>query len=445
MFNTAIIGCGFSGAMVLANLVRHSTHPQSIIIFDRSPAPALGVAYATRSPFHLLNVRAHKMGAFADNERGFIEWLSTGEAHQFCQANHLPLKWQDEDFAPRMLYGAYLTSILKETLILAQQKKIQIEFCNEEAMAIVPEAEFFSVVSSTRTIHTSNIVLATGNRFAPGDHANVGRYVYDVWNFDFSAFALSEEKHERPAVIVGMGLTAIDTVLSLWKGGWKKPIVMVSRRALLPAVHAEYKPALGKIEGTSLLTFVKQLRKAARQEPSWQAVVDSIRSRTLSIWQSFSVAERRYFFRKLFTYWNIHRHRMAPEIGQPLWNAINNGDVLLQQGSIASVEPEAGHVRVQLFSRTNIAPMQAAAVFHCVGPDYRGIVESPLLSHLLASRLLQKSPTGYGILTDEKFVAWQDGYKSIYAMGNYLLGERLETTAVPELRVQAAEIGKNLA
>lgn len=444
MQDVAIIGCGFSGAMVLAGIVKNTSKPLSIAIIDPNPEPALGIAYATRKPFHLLNVRASKMGAFADDERGFIDWLATDAANIFCRKNGLSVQWKDEDFAPRMLYGAYLQHIWMHTLAMAAEKKIRVVFYKEEAERIIPQESHFTLLTPYEKIEAQHVVLATGNRFAKEDGQT--RYVYDVWNFDFTGFAKSEAGNNRPAIIVGMGLTAIDTVFSLRDGGFEKPVIMLSRRALLPAIHEAYAPYRGEIpKESSLLTLMRWVRATAEQEMknggSWQAVVDSLRPHMLRLWAHLGTKDKKLFFRKLFTFWNIHRHRMASEIGNPLLQAVQEGDIILKQGRLLSAREQTNFITAQLSLET----IDAAAIFHCVGPDYRGITETPLLATLFEQNLLQKSASGFGLITDKMGIAYQDVHKSIFALGNYCLGERLETTAVPELRVQAAEVGASLS
>ena len=68
------------------------------------PALALGqgAAYGTRSPSHLLNVRASGMSAYPDDPGHFLAW-ARGEG----------VVADGTDFLPRMLYGDYLRATLR--------------------------------------------------------------------------------------------------------------------------------------------------------------------------------------------------------------------------------------------------------------------------------------------------------------------------------------------
>ncbi|HEY8189069.1 MAG TPA: hypothetical protein VIF12_00175, partial [Micavibrio sp.] len=76
-------------------------------------------------------------------------------------------------------------------------------------------------------------------------------------------------------------------------------------------------------------------------------------------------------------------------------------------------------------------------VINCTGPDYRRMIAgNPALASLSSQGFVKPGPLGLGIATPDA--------PGLYAIGTILLGEKLETTAVPELRVQAAEIAQRI-
>ena len=117
MARVAILGFGFSGLMVVANLVRSATRPLEIYIISPD-ASGLGIAYSTTHLGHLLNVPAGRMGAFADDVGGFHAWLQTQTTHQH---------FTPADFVPRAIYGQYLQSIWRDTQEMAVQKKLMLK------------------------------------------------------------------------------------------------------------------------------------------------------------------------------------------------------------------------------------------------------------------------------------------------------------------------------
>lgn len=84
-----IIGSGFSGTLVLANLVARSKTPLHIDLFEQDSTQATGIAYSTDEVKHLLNVPAAKMGAFPDKPDDFYNWLQT-ESGKEAASNIIP-------------------------------------------------------------------------------------------------------------------------------------------------------------------------------------------------------------------------------------------------------------------------------------------------------------------------------------------------------------------
>src|SRR4051812_50113341 len=96
----AIIGGGFSGTMMAAQLARRGI---GSALIDGSGRAGRGVAYSTMEPAHLLNVRAEGMSAWA------------GEPDHF--AKRFAAEGGDRrGFAERRLFGRYLREILDEAV-----------------------------------------------------------------------------------------------------------------------------------------------------------------------------------------------------------------------------------------------------------------------------------------------------------------------------------------
>ena len=74
----AIIGCGFSGAMVAVHLARLAgSAPLRIVLVEKGPRFARGLAYGSPCERHLLNVPAGLMSALPDEPTHFLDWLQS--------------------------------------------------------------------------------------------------------------------------------------------------------------------------------------------------------------------------------------------------------------------------------------------------------------------------------------------------------------------------------
>ena len=87
-----IVGAGFAGTMVAAQLARRGV---SSLLVDPAPDHGPGTAYSTTDPAHLLNVPAKGMSAWPDAPDDFVAF--SGGA--------------PDRFVPRRDYGRYLSAI----------------------------------------------------------------------------------------------------------------------------------------------------------------------------------------------------------------------------------------------------------------------------------------------------------------------------------------------
>ena len=93
-----------------------------------------------------------------------------------------------------------------------------------------------------------------------------------------------------------------------------------------------------------LLRLIRdQVRDAAAAGIDWRGVIDALRPATQDIWQSLSLSERRRFLRHVRAYWEIHRHRIAPEIDDVISRLRADGRLQIHPGRITNyAEHEKG-------------------------------------------------------------------------------------------------------
>ncbi|WP_392530758.1 FAD/NAD(P)-binding protein [Nostoc sp. C117] len=443
----AIIGGGFSGSLVAANLLRHATTPLSIKLIERNSEVGKGVAYGTPVDCHLLNVPAGKMSAFADEPNHFLNWLHSNGYEQVTASS----------FVPRRVYGNYVQATLKAAQINVLAN-VQLEKIVDEAIAIETKSSMTIVyLSSGQSLYVQKAVLALGNfpAIMPTPIASLNKqYVKDAW----SSNAIANLNPEDAILLVGTGLTMADTVVALHQQGFQGKIYAVSRHGLMPCSHKSTNPYPAFIDvetapktARSLLHMIRQeLRSAFTQGKDWRGVIDAIRPVTQQLWQTLPLPEQKRFLRHLKAYWEVHRHRIAEEIAVVIDAAINSGQLTHYAGRIQSCQQFENGVDVTIRERGTHKDMvlQVKRIVNCTGAncDYRRL-QHPLVASLQEQRLIRPNTFSMGIDTAVNGALIDaDGKASqmLYTLGTPRKGNLWETTAVPEIRVQAASLAQEL-
>jgi uncharacterized NAD(P)/FAD-binding protein YdhS len=455
----AIIGGGFSGLAVLLHLVEKSSSPIKINLIEKTGTLCKGVAFGTSSPYHPLNVVAENMGAFAKAPQDFYNWLLEN-----------PSKWEDKfkglevspkAFLPRMLYAEYLQSRFTSALDKARQKNIAIRLIHDEVVDIQEQkSESLTLITKDkRTIHANYVVLAVGVPpvkklpFETEKLLSNCHYTHNCWN-QIHSF---EEIKTPQVVIIGSGLTAIDTLFALTKGGYKGKILIISKSGGFPQPHSEsnhHSPIsnlpIGELPNrcVSMVKFLKEQWRAYKTKgANWKHFVDAIRPHAQQLWQGLSLTEKKRFLRHLFSIWNLYRHRMTPESKNMIDELIKDNRLSLIVGYVCNVTSGTNEkLEVHYISATaKEEVIMAGHVFNCSGPQYDLTQTSnSLIKMLIQKKLIEQDDLGMGLKVIRNEVLAGKGEGKIFSIGSLLFGERFETTAVPEIRVQADSIAEEI-
>ena len=438
-FSVAIIGGGFSGTILAAQLLRRGDPSVSVVVVEKTPSVGHGLAYGTDCPSLLLNVRARNMSAFPDDPSHFLRW---------AQSNHDP-RTGPGSFLPRAVYGRYVQAVLNESVQLAGNDRM--EWMKDEAWQLSPTDKGMEIkLQSGRRLLADRVLLALGN-FPPSDplaawKAETGsRYSRNPW----SASTFEGVENLGDVLLVGSGLTSVDVAFQLRKQGCRGTIHILSRRGLLPQPHKATDPVLPSWNEASpkniagLLRLVReQIRQGHERGTEWQSVFDSLRPQVAKIWQSLSETERRRFLRHVRPYWEVHRHRAAPQIAQSIAEQISSGQIQVHAGRITGYKEDRSSIKVIFRDRKSgkANSLSVDRVINCTGPesDCRRM-DNPLISSLLGSGLTRPDPLFLGLeVSPDGALISRDGTisDSLFAVGPIRKGSVWESTAVPELREQ---------
>ncbi len=111
MTTIAIIGGGFSGAILALNLVAEGAAGDRVILIEKREAIGLGQAYSSNEPTHLLNIPATGMSPFTGNPHAFVDFLAR---HRDLLPPGTPSV--RDCYAPRAAYGRFLSDLVETRL-----------------------------------------------------------------------------------------------------------------------------------------------------------------------------------------------------------------------------------------------------------------------------------------------------------------------------------------
>lgn len=430
----AIIGGGFSGTLLAINLMRHDG--PRVTLIERGRA-ARGLAYATHNASHLLNVRASNMSAFPDMPDHFAHWFAEhgGSA---------------DGFASRQLYGQYLAGLLDE----ASQRHDGLELLQGNALASeVGESGVQINLDTGRLVKADLAVLAVGN-LPPHPPAGLdpellgNRYRSDPWSSDITIGLKSDDR----VLLIGTGLTAVDAALTLWDSDFGGTIVALSRRGLLPRPHGPGSHPASD-EAPAEISFAKLLNRVRRRtdEIGWRQSIDELRPITQRIWQRADGVQRARFLRHLRPWWDVHRHRLAPQVAARLEEMQAAGKLQIFPGTTVGFIPENDAVRAVLRPRGSAAALQDnfARVINCTGPGGDLLrADEPLLRGLADTGTIRADAARLGIDVDSQCRTLSgEGHANprLLAVGPLTRGTFWEITAVPDIRRQVWDIARRLS
>ncbi|TPE63706.1 FAD-dependent oxidoreductase [Sandaracinobacter neustonicus] len=433
--DVAIIGGGFSGTLLAVNLVRHNGPATTLI--ERNHRPGLGLAYSTVSQSHLLNVRAANMSALPDDPAHFERWVQAEYA--------MPRT----SFVPRAAYGRYLHGLLETARADAPDR---LQTAGAEIVALEPVADGFRLIHADGSSHMARrVVLATGNlpASAPAGISadDLGpAYLNDPWVPEL----LDMPEPLAATLLIGTGLTAVDVALLLRENGHTGPIIALSRRGLLPRAHGEPEavPPLATAPRPKALAILRHLR-AQSAEIGWRAAIDQLRPHSQNLWRRMPLNERRRFLRHGRTLWDVHRHRMAPDVAQRLKALIAEGSFTVCPGRILSAQRDGDGASVSIRRRNGaLDELKVTRIVNCTGPGPVQGCEHPLVRSILGQGLGHADPLGMGLETDHLCRVLDSRRRPVpglFAVGPLTRGSFWEITAVPDIRQQVWSLARLLS
>lgn len=466
----SIVGGGFSGTAVALHLIETSTKRISISLIEKASVLAQGVAYSTAAAWHPLNVQADQMGAYADYPEGFCQWL---EAHREEWRRQDPdfqkLVVLPNSFLPRKLYGEYLKYLLEEAKQRAAQKGFSFTILQDEAIdANKDSSEKIALqLKSGKILVSDYLVIAVGVPpvkelpFETPELLRDPRYTHDPWKLTPEEIIHQGDctpRHPECQVLaIGTGLTMVDVFASYLSVGFDGMFIAMSQNGYIPeAQESESLPLRPFYKSadfpSDLLGIFKKIRQdiasAQLTGDSWKLVIDALRPCTPALWKKMSLSEKKRFLRHLIFLWNKHRHRMSPDSAAMIEKLSHQSRFQVLQGMVEGIDTTSKdalyvHYRQKDSSMKIIIPVKH--VVNCSGPEYTvGRRHDSFLEALCNKGLATPDSLGMGFKISAGLALASSIKDRVFSIGGLLFGELFETTAVPEIREQAAMIAKSI-
>ncbi len=451
MADVAVIGGGAAGAAAFGELLARFDGGTVHWIVGQH-APGRGVAYGTSDNQHLLNVRAASMGVFQEHAEDFLQHAS----RQLGQV-------KGTDFLPRRLFGDFIQAQVGARIDAARRAGRSFRIHPESAREIVSRGEggYAIRVGADRWLEVGDVALAVGAlaqrplRTVSTTALAGGAYELDPWRLD------RHPQAPRRVVVIGTGLTAVDTLLSAAIKWPHAELVAVSRHGLLPFNHsalplapyaqqASLNQALLASDGPAAM--FRLVRRALNDagDTDWRSIIDGMRPINAQLWQQLTHARRRQFLRHARWIWEAARHRMAPATGEAIYQLQEEGRLQVLAARVLDVDGSAP-LQVSLRERATqlVSVLEADLVIQATGLDTAVAYGAhDLLSQLLRDGLATADPLQLGVLAqaDGQLVD-ADGrpQRGLYAIGSLLRGNLWECTAMPEIRAAAHRLAVHLS
>lgn len=428
-----IVGGGASGTITAIALLHLLGKEDSVLIAEPRAALGEGVAYSTRNRAHHLNVPALLMSCLPDDQTHFLRYLANAGSES-----------QPGTFAPRTDYGTYLRHTLENE---ATASTASLRHARAEVVAIRHGVSAPLVVNlaTGEEVEADHVVLCTGHG-AP-HHVPHTYKTLTPWTAEIEATFTALKIAQNTAVVIGTGLTAVDTILELADKGFDQ-IVAISRHGRYPTIHLdppEWPTTGAPIEAIMYARTASQVIAAIRLAThnagtSWRSIIDGLRPFLPTLWDKLDQSSQDQLVRHALPLWNTLRHRMTSTTAQQILALQQTGKLQTITGTITNqtattITVRSGDEEHQIGSRFVIA---------CTGYS-RNPHANNLLDTLIASGLTVSGRSKTGLRTTPHGHIVGPASKNLHAVGIITTPDPWENYAIPSIRHQAHHLAYNLS
>ena len=453
-----IIGGGFSGTTNAINLINKAKKPFELLIINKKESLNKGIAYNTYTEKHLLNVVASKMSAYSNLPSHFLDWVMLRSEFK----NH-DREIVAASFLSRNLYSKYLSELWSIALITASEKGIKINLIDTKAFDLkLTQNKAIILLENSQTIEVDDCIIATGNNLPRNPKIKNTNFYTNVNYFQnpWKAEAIKNMNNSLPVLIIGNGLTMVDSVLGLLEQGFKGNIYAISPNGfnILPHRHTGmvYEKLKDDLrDDLSLLDLVKLINKHVKSLRAYgisaEPVIDALKPYVQGIWKNLSLRERELFMARLRHLWGVARHRIPLTVHDKIQQLRIEGQLHIKSGKIIDFTAAENVIKVEYFDKKEgiEKAIVVGRIINCTGPEtdieklHNSFLKNCLLKGMISQDALKlginANPDTFQVLD-----AQGNAYMNVFTIGSNLKVILWESTAVNELRFQAEKLAGEL-
>src|SRR5690606_39066311 len=221
-----------------------------------------------------------------------------------------------------------------------------------------------------------------------------------------------DTKENLPVLVIGNGLTMVDTVLGLLEQDFKGEIYSISTNGfnILPHRHngLKYRKLVEELrDDMYIYEFVKLINKHIKTVREYgvsaEPIIDSLRPQTQRIWKSFSDQEKNLFMSRLRHLWGVARHRIPLHSHDKIQQLRIDGKLHINSGKIIDINESNESITVQYFDKkeNQLKAINVSRIINCTGPE-TGLInlDKSFLKNCLLKGILTQDKLKLGINAD---------------------------------------------
>jgi len=432
-----IIGSGFSAAALLLHLDDKGVDCGNVAIVGKADL-GTGQAFGCVNDDFRLNVRAELMRVWPGRPLDFTDWAARTITDDPDAASEAGLFYRRRDFA------RYMSDQLEQRPGTAAAMHIRAEAASLNG----GDDNWRIALDDGREVMARLVVLATGNPSPDwpfrGEVPDSPTLVRAPWRGDWVGNLADDAR----VMVIGSGLTALDTVHVLYRRRHRGAITLVAPDGLLPPVQTDWHGAdpiewPTGLRASGFLAFMRgHTGDGDWRESEWQRRFESLRVNICEAWQCLSPTDQARLARRVGWLWSLVRFRAGPQAHGSAEALLQTGQLRLRRDFVTGIAPgdPAPH-RVSLASGASI---EAEMVVNCSGAG-----RDPLVTQLLDDGIALRHAgfNGRPALTRDLSLLLPDGapHTGLFAVGPLTAHQMGDVVGAPGTASQAADLAIRLA